>query len=51
MSSAEVRDAIDSFDTAFWKWMDSNKVDGKRHRKAWAAFEDAKDAMYDDVKL
>ncbi len=30
--------------------MDSNKVDGKKHQ-AWAAFEDAKNAMYDDVKL
>ena len=51
VSSGEVRDALDTFDTAFWKWMDSKKVDGKRQRNAWAAFEDAKTAMSVDVKL
>lgn len=49
--SFEVRSAVETFDSAFWKWMDTNKVNGKRHREAWAAFEDAKDEMAADVRL
>ena len=31
--------------------MNSYTVDGKQHHRAWDAFEDARNAMYDDVKL
>ena len=49
--SWEVRDAVERFDVAFWKWMDAKKVDGKRNRDAWAAFEDVKSEMQTDVRL